>query len=106
MAMDLPEPAVALLDQRFEGSAWAMLHAWVSDETILAVIAVAPEAAFDVDEDTFDVDVVRVEHVQLLHDTDEGWTLEVDGEVDLRSVFEELVAAHEGDNGGDAPLES
>lgn len=110
MAMDLPDPAVSLLEERYGATPWAMLHAWVSDETILAVLAVAPEDAFDVEADTFDVDRISLEHVQLVFDQGEGWTLAVDGEVGLNAVFEELVSAHEQPGGegadGGAPLES
>lgn len=105
--MDMPEPALALIDERYGDASWALLHAWISDETVLAVVAVAPDDAFDPSEDAFDVDAVLLEHLQLAHDAESGWSLSVDGEASLRDVFEELVASYEDANeAGEAPLES
>jgi hypothetical protein len=59
--MDVPEPARALLDARYQGSAWSLLHAWISDDTVLCVVAMADDVVFDPDSDFFDVDGVRIE---------------------------------------------
>jgi len=97
--MDIPEAAEALLEERYKGSTWTMLHAWMSEETVLAVVAVADEDCFDAQEDAFDIDRVRIEALQLFDTLQEGWTLEEDTTFELGDVFGELVQAFEGDNG-------
>lgn len=102
--MDVPAPARALLEARYQDASWTLLHAWISDETVLAVVAVADDAVFDPDEDVFDVDGVRIEALQLFDTLQEGWTLSDDGTFELGDVFGELVRAYEGDP--PEPLES
>lgn len=108
--MDVPEPARALLEARYEGSAWSLLHAWMSDETVLCLVAVAGDDVFDPVEDTFDVDGVRVEALQLFDTVQEGWELSEDGDFALGDVFGDLVRAYEeamsDDEGAPEALES
>jgi hypothetical protein len=94
--MNIPEAAEALLEERYEGSTWTMLHAWTSDETVLAVIAVADDDCFDLEEDAFDVDRIRLEALQIFDTVQEGWAIEEDTAFELGDVFAELVQAFEG----------
>ena len=102
--MDVPEPAHALLEERFKDAAWTLLHAWISEDTVLAVVAVAENAVFDPEEDVFDVDGVRIEALQLFDTLQEGWELSEDGAFELGDVFGELVRAYETE--APEPLES
>ena len=104
--MDVPEPARALLAARYEDASWTLLHAWISDDTVLAVVAVADDEVFDPDEDVFDVDGVRIEALQLLDTLQEGWELSEDGAFELGDVFGELVRAYEGEGEAPEALES
>ncbi len=111
--MDVPAPARALLDARFEGSAWTLLHAWVSEDTVLCLVAVAEDEVFDPEEDYFDVDGVRIEALQLFDTIQDGWELTEDAAFALGDVFGELVrgyeaaaAEDEGEEDAPAPLES
>ena len=103
--MDVPEPARALLEARYEGAAWSLLHAWVSDDTVLCLVAVAEDEVFDPDEDFFDVDGVRIEALQLFDTLQEGWELTEDAAFPLGDVFGELVRAYE-ERGGEVPASS
>jgi len=94
--MEIPEAAEALLEERYKGSTWAMLHAWTSDETVLAVIAVADDDCFDLEDDAFDVDRIRLEALQIFDTVQEGWAIEEDTAFELGDVFAELVHAFEG----------
>src|SRR6056297_1112879 len=100
VAMDVPEPARALLEARYQNASWTLLHAWISDETVLAVVAVAEDDVFDPEEDHFDVDGVRIEALQMFDTLQEGWEIEEDAAFELGDVFGELVRAYEE---GDAP---
>jgi hypothetical protein len=93
--MDVPEPAQALLDARYEGASWTLLHAWISEETVLCMVAVAEDACFVPEDDAFDVDRVRFEALQLFDTMQDGWTLEEDTGFELGDVFGELVSAYE-----------
>lgn len=93
--MDVPEPARALLEDRYRGSAWSLLHAWVSDDTVLCLVAVAGDEVFDPVEDAFDVDGVRIEALQLFDTVQDGWEVSEDGGFALGDVFGELVRAYE-----------
>ena len=104
--MDVPEPVTELLERHYQEESWTLLHAWVSNDTVLAVVAVAGVGVFDTDSDTFDVDGVRIEHLQLFDTIQEGWSLEVDSSADLGDVFGELVRAYEGEDDEPEPLES
>ena len=106
--MDLPEPAAKVLERHYEGEPWTLLHAWVADDTVLAVVAVAGSNVFDEEADTFDVDEVRLEHLQLFDTIQEGWDLSVDSSAELGDVFGELVKSYEGggDDGEPEALES
>ena len=112
--MDVPAPARALLDARFEGSAWTLLHAWVSEDTVLCLVAVAEDEVFDPEEDYFDVDGVRIEALQLFDTIQDGWELTEDAAFALGDVFGELVRGYEAAAAGEAddeedapaPLES
>lgn len=96
--MDVPEPAVRLLEERYADEPWTLLHAWVSEDTVLAVVAVAGEGVFDEEADAFDVDGVRLEYLQLFDTVQEGWELSLDAGAELGDVFGELVRAYEGDD--------
>ncbi len=91
---DLPEAARALLDDRYAGTAWTLLHAWIADDAVLAVVAVADEVLFDPDDDAFDVDGVRIETVQAFDTLQDGWDLAEDGAFPLGDVFGELIDAY------------
>lgn len=105
--MDVPEPARALLEARYQNASWTLLHAWISEETVLAVVAVAEDAVFDPEEDHFDVDGVRIEALQMFDTLQEGWEIEEDAAFELGDVFGELVRAYEeGEPPGPEALES
>ena len=105
--MDVPEPARALLDTRYQGSAWSLLHAWISDDTVLCVVAVADDVVFDPDGDFFDVDGVRIEALQLFDTVQDGWEVSEDATFELGDVFGELVSAYEeGESPTPEPIES
>ncbi|MEX2502335.1 MAG: hypothetical protein WD336_08155 [Trueperaceae bacterium] len=106
---DLPEEARTLLQARYAGSAWTLLHAWIADDTVLAVVAVADDVLFDPSDDAFDVDGVRIETVQAFDTLQDGWDLAEDGAFPLGDVFGELIDAFErsqGDGAGPDVLES
>lgn len=100
--MDVPEPAVELLKRHYQNAPWTLLHAWVSEDTVLAVVAVAGEGVFDEVADAFDVDGVRIEYLQLFDTVQEGWELSLDAGADLGDVFGELVRVYEGRDDEDA----
>ena len=88
---DLPKGARDALERRYEGSFWTILHAWVDDDTVLAVVSVAPADAFDESADAFDVDIVEV-HMLRIFDTLQGrWDVVADHELALGSLFESFV---------------
>ncbi len=95
--MDVPEAARALLEERYRNASWTLLHAWIAEDTVLAVVAVADDAVFDPEDDVFDVDGVRIEALQLFDTVQEGWELSEDGAFELGDVFGELVRAYEGE---------
>lgn len=99
--MDVPEPAVRLLNDHYRNEPWTLLHAWVSEDTVLAVVAVAGEGVFDEEADAFDVDGVRIEYLQLFDTIQEGWELSLDAGAELGDVFGELVRVFEGGAEGD-----
>lgn len=96
--MEVPEAAVHLLEERYADEPWTLLHAWVSEDTVLAIVAIASEGVFDEEADAFDVDGVRLEYLQLFDTVQEGWELSLDASAELGDVFGELVRAYEGDD--------
>lgn len=94
--MDVPEPAIELLTRHYHDDPWTLLHAWVSEDTVLAVVAIAGEGVFDEEADAFDVDGVRIEYLQLFDTVQEGWELSLDASAELGDVFGELVRVYEG----------
>ena len=88
---DLPPGARDALERRYEGSFWTILHAWVDDDTVLAVMSLAPADAFDEAADAFDVDIVEL-HMVRVFDTLQGrWDVVADHELALGSLFESFV---------------
>ena len=104
--MDVPEPAQALLEARYGEASWTLLHAWMSEDTVLCVVAVADEACFDSEEDMFDVDRVRIEALQVFDTMQDGWTIEEDTSFELGDVFGELVREFEGEDAQGEALSS
>lgn len=90
-ADDMPAGALAALGERYGDALWTLVHAWIDDETVLAVISVAPDAAFDASSDAFDVDIVEV-HMLRIFDTLQGeWDVVADHEMRLGTLFEDFV---------------
>ena len=88
---DLPEGARVALEQRYEGAFWTVLHAWVDDDTVLLVVSVAPDDAFDEAADAFDVDIVEV-HMLRVFDTLQGrWDVVAAHQLALGALFESFV---------------
>ena len=91
---DMPSGARAALHSRYSGRDWALVHAWIDDDTVLAVTATAPEAAFDEGEDAFDVDAVELHLLRVFDDLQGGWEVVADHELPLSSLFEDLVQSY------------
>lgn len=91
---DLPEGARAALEERYGDTDWQLLHAWIDDDSILAVAAIAPAAAFDESADAFDVDIVELHMLRIFDDLQGGWDVVADHELALASLFEEFVQAY------------
>ncbi len=108
--MDIPEPARKLLEARFEGEDWTLMHAWISEETVLCVCAIAGEGAIDADDEgVLDVDAVRIEALQLFSEGTADWTLSEDGAFSMADVFGDLLGDthdHEDAHDPGPPLES
>ena len=92
-AEDLPQGARDALEARYGDLSWSLLHAWVADDTVLAVAAVAPDAAFDEAADAFDVDIVELHLLRVFDDLQGGWDIVSDHVVALGSLFEDFVQA-------------
>ena len=88
---DLPEGVRAVLNDRYDGSLWTVLHAWVDDDTVLAVVSVAPHDAFDEPADAFDVDIVELHMLRVFDTLQGGWDVVADHELALGSLFESFV---------------
>lgn len=90
-ADDMPAGALAALEDRYGDALWTLLHAWIDDETVLAVVSVAPEEAFDESVDAFDVDIVEL-HLLRIFDTLQGeWGVAADHEMRMGTLFEDFV---------------
>lgn len=96
--MDIPERIEALpagakraLTERYGDQLWTVVHAWVNEDSVLAVVSVAPESAFEEDADAFDVDIVEL-HLLRMFDTLQGWwDVASDQELRLGTLFEDFV---------------
>lgn len=105
--MDVPEGAREQMERLYANEAWTLLHAWIGEGAVLAVVAVAADGVFDQEADAFDVDGVRIDYLQLTREEGAGWTSSVDASAELGDVFGELVHAfEERDTAGTEPLES
>lgn len=88
---ELPDGAARALTERYGDAMWTLLHAWVEADTVLAVVSVAPEDAFDESADAFDVDIVEL-HLLRVFDTLQGsWEVASDQELRLGTMFEDFV---------------
>ena len=90
-AESLPRGARDALEARYGDLSWSLLHAWVAEDTVMAVVAFAPETAFDEAVDAFDVDIVELHLLRVFDDLQGGWDILSDHVVALGSLFEEFV---------------
>ncbi|MDZ7799448.1 MAG: hypothetical protein U5K81_01580 [Trueperaceae bacterium] len=105
--MDVPEGAQEQMELLYGREAWTLLHAWIGEGAVLAVVAVAADGVFDQEEDAFNVDGVRLDYLQLTEEEDGAWSSSVDASAELGDVFGELVHAFEHrEHSGSEPLES
>lgn len=90
-ADELPAGATRALETKYGDAMWTLVHAWVQDDSVLAVVSVAPEGAFEESADAFDVDIVEL-HLLRVFDTLQGrWDVVADQELRLGTLFEDFV---------------
>lgn len=90
--MDLPQGARDAMDEWLAGNTGALLHAWIAEDekSVLGVVAMVGDEAFDSETDSYDVDSIEICMLTVFDSGQEGWDVTVDSDLKLGALFGEL----------------